>query len=83
MLGEGDRREAVVEGQMSPAPPPRPSGAVPLPIKDGEEWGGRHHFFSHSGTRSAAMIVSAAMRSATTAKRSPSTMTSGTSGRLL
>jgi len=83
MLGEGDRREAVAEGQMSPAPPPRPADAVPLPIADGEEWGRQVHFFSHSGTRSAAMIVSAAMRSATMAKRSPSTITSGTSGRLL
>src|SRR3546814_3744600 len=41
------------------------------------------HRVSHSGTRSAARIVSAAMRSATTAKRSPSTNTSGTSARLL
>ena len=36
-----------------------------------------------SGTRSAARMVAGAIRSATTAQRSPSTITSGTSERLL
>src|SRR5690606_21014644 len=38
---------------------------------------------SHSGTRSAAVIASGRMRSATTANLSPSTMTSATKPRLL
>ena len=51
----------------------RPSGV--------EERGDAHS--SQSGTRSAARIVAGSMRSATTAHLSPSTMTSGTSARLL
>ena len=43
----------------------------------------RQAVHSQSGTRSASMIASAGIRSATTARRSPSTSTSGTKPRLL
>ena len=55
-----------------------------FPTNTVEERQRMHRFYaSHSGTRSAARIVAGSIRSATTAHLSPSTMTSGTSARLL
>ena len=82
VLGEGEAAGPFDQ-------PPLGLGRLALPQHDHRLAGDavkerqRPHQSSQSGTRSAAVISSGRMRSATTANRSPSTMTSATKPRLL